>query len=74
MAPFEGAVEPYPRNSLAIRGESEVEQRHAGAVLEITAAQRLFEAVTSIDALGSVEVDLPEIGSLNGMVSLEANA
>jgi hypothetical protein len=74
MAPFEGAVEPYAGNSLAIRGESEIEQRDAGTVLEIAAAQRLFETVASIDSLGSVKVGLPEIGPLDRMVSLESNA
>ncbi len=67
-------MEPYSRNSIAIRGETEEEERYAMAILEIATVQRLFETVASIDALGSVEVDLPEVGPLDGMVPFKSNA
>ena len=74
VARSEGTVKPYSRNSVAIGRESQEEQRHAGAVLELATVQRLFETVTSIDALGSVKVGLPEVWAFDGMVPFKANA
>jgi hypothetical protein len=70
----ERTVKPYSCNGVTVRGESEKEQRHTGAVLELASVQSFFETVASIDTLGSVEVGLPEVRALYRVVSFEPNA
>jgi hypothetical protein len=74
MAVLEGAVAPDPGDHLAVFCEAEEEQRDAIALLELLAPERPFEAVVSVDPLGLVEVELPEVRSENRVVSLEADS
>ena len=52
----------------------QVEQRDSRTGLEFLAVQRLFEAEATVFALGSVEVDLPQVRTLGGMMTLEAHS
>ena len=71
---LERPVKADARDRLAVGGKAEEEEGHTVAVLEIAPSQGLFEPVVPVDALGPVQVHLPEVRSLEGMMALEANA
>ena len=73
VAPLEGAVEADTGDGLALGREAKEEQGDAAAIFEILAAKGALEAVVAVDALGLVEVHLPQVGPLEGVVALESD-
>jgi hypothetical protein len=67
-------VETNASNSGAVGVEAQDEQRHAVALFEFEPSLRSLKSPTAEDAFGLVEVDLPQIGPLQRVVTFEANA
>jgi len=64
-------VETHASDRGTVGIKSQNEQRHTVALFEFEASQRSLKSSTAEDALGLVEVNLPEIGSLQRMVAFE---
>ena len=67
-------MEANAADSLAFGIETEDEQRDVAALFEFLAMQCPLEAVATISSLTLVKIDLPEIGSLERVVTLESDA
>jgi hypothetical protein len=67
-------VKTYAGDRGVVRVEPENEQRDAVAFFEFQASQRSLKSSTPEDSLGLIEVDLPEVGALQGVVTLEAHS
>ena len=66
MAALEGTVEAHARDRLAVRVETEEEERNAVAVFEVAPAEASPRSRSCGSALGLVEVDLPQVGRSKG--------
>jgi hypothetical protein len=74
MAPLEGTVESHSGNGLTLGIKAQKEEGNAVAFFEVAASKGLFKSATAIDALGAIEVHLPQIRSFKRMVALKTNA
>ena len=71
---LEGTVKTHAGDGVALGVEAEQEERDVVALFEFEATQRALKAATAEDSFGLVQVDLPEVRSLQGMVTFEAHA
>jgi hypothetical protein len=74
MRTFEGSMHPHSGDRLVVLVEGQEEEGYALARLEVSTSKRVLEAPVSVHALCSVEVDLPEIGPVIGVVTFESNS
>ncbi len=74
VATLERPVKANPGHRFAIRGKAQKEEGHPRAVFEVATPKRLFEAVTAVHAFGAVQVNLPQIGPFERVVTFETNA
>ena len=69
--PSSGPWMRTPATTRSFGVEAEEEERHVVALLELAAAQRALEAAAAIDALGLVQVQLPQVGPKQRVVPFE---
>ena len=74
MARLERAVAPYAGHGVPMGVEAQEEERHAVPLFELLQMQLSLEAEVAVATLRLVEVELPQVGSLMGVVPLEPHA
>jgi hypothetical protein len=73
VATLERTVESHAGDRFAVGVKTQEEEGDTVSVFKVLTAKRSLEAPISIDSFGPVQIELPQIRSLVGMMAFESN-
>jgi hypothetical protein len=73
VATLEGTVESHAGDRIAVGVKTQEEEGNTVSVFKVLTAKGSLEATISIDPFGPVQIELPQIRSLVGMMAFEPN-